>query len=260
MTTLPVLLLILGAVFALLFVVIAVIQVRRGNPAVNPVAGLLMVAAAGLFISYSIQGTEVYRPPLGAGVVLLIVAAALFSLERANGQGQSTYSLVSATAALMIITGAVLAPTIDGLVTNVIGNTLAPQNLSDEVAQARASASNRVNPVALTAGDPPPTPVLVAELPAQPTATPIEPTPTATPFTYEMPTPVPAICNGTVTANLNMREEPALDANRIDIIPEGTFINVFERDNSGEWLRVTFNQRRGWVSASIVNLEDACGL
>lgn len=244
-----------GAGLALVYIMLAVLRLRQPEARPGILAALLLIGTAGvLFASLSFEMAVANSVLLVSGSLLLLSAVVLV-IERLR-TSRIAYGVAGIGTAVLMIGAVFAVPYIEGGVQSVLdANT--ENELLQQVADARTrTASRAVLPVdeevELVVAD------ASAEPTEPPTREPIPPTITPTPFTYEMPTPVPPICNGTVTANLNFREAPELNADLIDVIPEGTVINIFERDESGDWLRTNYRDRRGWVSASIVSVEPGC--
>lgn len=97
-----------------------------------------------------------------------------------------------------------------------------------------------------------------------PTATPtprsleINPTPPPTEGTDPTPPPAEGI-PGTVeaAAGLNVRQGPALDAERIDGLNPGAPVTAIARDATGEWTKVRYgsDNREGWIYAPYVTWD-----
>ncbi|MEL7234140.1 MAG: SH3 domain-containing protein, partial [Chloroflexota bacterium] len=222
---------------------------------VNFLSGLLLVAATGLLVAVSTLDDGFTVFVMIAGVVLLIAGAVLIPMER-NATQKIGHGLSAIGVGIFILAAVFATPIIQNSLAGAAEQNAA-LDLSTRVAEARAAATNRSNL-------PPPVADASAVVPVgfeQQTAPSVmqpEPTLAPTPFAFELPTPVPAICNGIVNANLNFREAPDVNADRIDVIPEGAVINIYERDDSGEWLRTILDNRSGWVSASIVTVDGDC--
>lgn len=246
----------LGAGLALGYLILAVFRLRQSNAQPGLLASLLLVGAAGALVASHSLGSASASRVLWASGGFLLLSAVLLVVERFIAD-RTAYGVGGIGAAVLTMAAVFATPYIESGVEALTDGNPETQ-LLQQVAEAQTrTASRAVLPVDEGVE-------LVVEDDADaaptepPTRDPIPPTVTPTPFTYTMPTPVPPICDGTVTANLNFREEPDLNADIIDIIPEGTVINIFERDKSGEWLRASFRDRRGWVSASIVTLAPDC--
>lgn len=100
----------------------------------------------------------------------------------------------------------------------------------------------------------------------------LAPTATPTPRSLEVnPTPPPDVTAptepaeategipGTVeaAAGLNVRQGPALDAERIDGVNPGTPVTAIARDATGEWAKVRYgsDNREGWIYAPYVTWD-----
>jgi uncharacterized protein YgiM (DUF1202 family) len=93
---------------------------------------------------------------------------------------------------------------------------------------------------------------------ATPTATPTGPPPTATPSS-EPPAPSSAI---TVLApfRLNIRSEPILDSNVIDVLPFSTPTPAVGRNAANNWIQIKYGSTTGWVASWLVIATDNTNL
>ncbi|WP_177176376.1 peptidoglycan-binding protein [Piscibacillus halophilus] len=60
---------------------------------------------------------------------------------------------------------------------------------------------------------------------------------------------------GTVTDNLNFREGPSTNYDRITTIPNGSEIDIIGEHESG-WLNIQYNGTKGWVSGDYVDIKN----
>lgn len=248
-------LVLVGAVFALLYIVNAFVGVRRGDGAFSAVSGLVLIVAASLLVgAVAFAGASVVPVFIVSGVLLVASAVIYFMERRITHPGR--FGMGGVIAALLILGGVFATPYIDSGVESYFEDRQTT-DLVTQVAQARTAANSRAD-VPLQSADADSLPVIDFEAQPQPTRPTAEPTLTPTPFTYSLPTPVPPICNATVNANVNFREQPELTGDLITVIPEGAILNIYERDETGEWLQTIFDERRGWVSITVVTLEPGC--
>lgn len=252
-----------GALFALLYIASAFVSIRRKTPGFSGVSGLLLLVAAGTLVAAVVFFAAGATIPLVISGVLLVASLVLLAMER-SALGQAAYGTAGAFVAIFIAAAIFAVPFINGAFANAAAAN-AQDDLSTQVAEARRLTVNRSN-VPVQSDEADLLPVAQFEPEASATRVPLEPTVTPTPFTFELPTPVPPICNGTVNANVNFREQPDLTADLINVIPEGTVINIFEevQNDSGTWYRTTFedrfdgSNRTGWVSATVVSQQSDC--
>jgi len=254
-------LIIIGAITALGFAALAFNRVRQGNSGLPGFGSILLLATVGLLVAARALDAAAIVPVLIVAALFLIMGIGLLVYERRqeNVTGMAN-GIAGTTAAALVIVAALAMPLIEQVGDALAGGVedVRGAELLADVAQARTETALRSElPLA---GD-----TDVSFNPddfqqAEPSATraPLEPTVTPTPFTFELPTPVPAVCNGMVMANLNFRVDPSLSADLITVIPAETIINIFDADDSGEWLQTDYQQRRGWVSAAVVDLDPAC--
>jgi uncharacterized protein YraI len=80
--------------------------------------------------------------------------------------------------------------------------------------------------------------------------TPTQPQPTAQPTGFTI----------TTLANLNLRTAPATNSTSLVIIPRGQSATVVGRNTNASWLRVTYNNQTGWVSAAFVSANPPLDL
>jgi SH3-like domain-containing protein len=83
---------------------------------------------------------------------------------------------------------------------------------------------------------------------------------TGTPAQGSTPTTPSASTGPRVSVNLNLRSAPDLGAEVLAIIPRNSGIQVLGRSADSKWLRATFNNITGWVSASFVTGVDVNSL
>ncbi|MEM6281122.1 MAG: SH3 domain-containing protein [Chloroflexota bacterium] len=247
--------LILGVLSALLFIVSAFIAIVRKTVGVNIVSALLLVAATGLLVAVSTLNDGFTVFVMISAIVLLVAGIVLAVLER-NATQKIGHGLSAIGVGVFILAAIFGTPAIQSILGDAAEQNAA-LDLSTQVSEARAAATNRSNLPPPVADASAVVPVGFEQQTAPSVAQP-EPTIAPTPFTFELPTPVPPICNGIVNANLNFREAPDVNADRIDVIPEGAVINIYERDETGEWLRTILDNRSGWISASIVTIDGDC--
>ena len=83
-----------------------------------------------------------------------------------------------------------------------------------------------------------------------------QPSPGATPQLKVTPAPVaiPSVVFGTEGSGLSLRAEPSVDADRLDLMPDGAEIAVLEtREAEGrEWSRVRYDDLEGWAASEYI--------
>lgn len=157
------------------------------------------------------------------------------------------------------------------LISALAGPTIASTltQLTQE-AVATAQESNEANTVAMQPTEMPVqnAVVLVTNTPV-PTLTPeavavslSNPLPTRYVFTTPVPTATvvnTARCEGITENNLNLRAEPAADAELLLTIPHSMDVPVYGRNEESSWLYTDYDGVSGWVSADYVILSADCG-
>jgi hypothetical protein len=111
------------------------------------------------------------------------------------------------------------------------------------------------------------TPTSDATITRTPTAIPsLTPTPTITVIpTRTIPTATPTLpvaCEATTRENVNLRSGAGTTFERLATIPQGSRIEVEARTetDSGEWLRIRYNDQQGWISAEFARLDEGCNV
>jgi hypothetical protein len=93
----------------------------------------------------------------------------------------------------------------------------------------------------------------------------LTPTPTFTVIpTRTIPTATPTLrvsCEATTRENVNLRSGAGTEFQRLTTISQGVRVQVEGRteNTSGEWLRIRYEDQRGWISAQFAVLDDECG-
>ena len=64
-------------------------------------------------------------------------------------------------------------------------------------------------------------------------------------------------CRVTTTHDLNLRDDPSLNGNRVGRVRQGETLQAIER--SASWLRVNYRGAEGWISAYYVDAQGDCG-
>jgi hypothetical protein len=251
----------IGAITALGFAALAFNRIRQGKDGLPGLGGILLLVTAGVLVAARALDAAALVPVMIVVAVLLILGIGLLVYERrqVNVTGMAN-GIASTVTAVLILAAALAMPLIEqgaGAFVGTVEEARGAELLTD-VAQARTEVALRSAVPMADASVANFDPDNIQQAEPSPTRAPLEPTVTPTPFTFELPTPVPAVCNGMVMANLNFRVDPTLGADLITVIPAETIINIFDADDSGEWLQTDYQQRRGWVSASVVDLDPEC--
>lgn len=277
-------LLIISLIAALLYLLLSVFQAlrqRAGSTSFTTLLALVTLVTALLAVYLPVQlNADTFSLAVVLGAVLLAAGLVLVLLERRRPEHKPSDSrgiLAMATGVLLFVglfgvpyvarmvfpalsatPEAVVAPAspVDGSVALTSSGAASDAEVALEATTVPATAS--ATPVASTTPLPP-RPLLPS------------PTPTHTPVVIAtwVPTedaPVAAEnaqsadCVGFVQNNLNLRAEPALDGALLVTIPSSTALTIAGTSADGGWLRTTYGQMSGWVSADYVLLGDRCQL
>jgi uncharacterized protein YraI len=66
------------------------------------------------------------------------------------------------------------------------------------------------------------------------------------------------VCKVRVLQNVNFRAAPSITAARLGTIPFDTMLDVVGKSRDGTWWNVSYEGRRGWVSAEFVQADGDC--
>jgi hypothetical protein len=90
-------------------------------------------------------------------------------------------------------------------------------------------------------------------------------TPTNTRVLYASPTPtpsptLPSPCVAMLQYNVNLRAEPALDAQLLMTVSFDTVVSLFGQSEDGEWWFTEVNGQAGWLKGEFLTLTASCEL
>ncbi len=125
--------------------------------------------------------------------------------------------------------------------------------------------------VAAATGQPSPTRASATRVSATATTTPVTltpfpsptPRPTATPWTFVTRTPLPTAtdvtpCLVTTDFNLRLRTAPDREAETLAVIPFGTVLTAYGRNEGSTWWYIDFEDSRGWVDGEFLTRSANC--
>lgn len=70
------------------------------------------------------------------------------------------------------------------------------------------------------------------------------------------PAPIdPGTADAAVGITANLRKGPSVAYGVIEVVPQGTRVSVVGRSSSSEWLTVAFDEKEGWIFASLLSLN-----
>lgn len=111
-----------------------------------------------------------------------------------------------------------------------------------------------------------PTRVVPTATPQPPTLTPLPSAtrmPTATPWTFVTRTPLPTPtnvrpCLATTDFNLRLRAAPDREAETLVVIPFGTVVEVYGRNEASTWWYADFEEQSGWMDGEFLTRSANC--
>jgi hypothetical protein len=257
------LLILVGALFALLFILMAIVRTLRRATKITFVELLLAFLAALLPLAGLIVGSMSDTPeplPLRAGMIMgagLVVAGILIALlelrrEQRLKQSRGVFSIgigalvVLATFTVPITSQQILLPALATVTPISVG---AVQNTPTFEGSTRT-----------------PTATPTATLTATPTMTRTpRPTNTATATLYvyvtSTTTPSPTLaspCLALTKFNVNLRSKPEADATIEATIPFDNTISLYGHSEDLIWWYGQYQGKQGWLKAEFLNLTASC--
>lgn len=273
----PLLLLAAGGLFALLFVLHALIHTIRRTERIgfwDTLLGFLvtLVPLAALLANAQSETPLllVQSAVLGIALVLLSLSVLIVigELRRPQRLRQSR-GVFGVGAALLVIISTFTVPLVQSnfeLAAQAGSATPAPATV-DRQLSAQPSAASDTTITATGA----PTRTATSELPTLgPSATPTlaltstatatpTPSPTMTPtLTTSTPSPTLVDCQLVTNYNVNLRAAPDSAADVLLTIPFNTSVSAFGRNQDSTWWLVSYEGQTGWLSDNYVTGETSC--
>jgi len=279
------LLIIMGALFSLLFGINSILRAARGREKVSFFETLIAFLALVFPVLALVANNNAVQPlrlvnmaAIGMGVLVIVISVLTFLVER----GKPARPMAQRRSVLAVGIGLLLVAAT--FVVPVAAKLPSAAKNRNAAASAPANASN----------------VNVVEV-ASPTAKPVEVTPTQTPDVAlfqlsatptRLASPMPTATNtlfviatttqGTITEagqatgtmqaaavqitgctvvprqNVNLRSGPATTFDLLLTIPFSTTLSASAKTKAGDWWYVTYENQNGWVSADYVNADNIC--
>jgi 4-amino-4-deoxy-L-arabinose transferase-like glycosyltransferase len=269
----PLLLLAAGGLFALLFVLNALIHTIRRTERIGFWDTLLAFLITLVLLAALLANAQSETPlplvqtgVLGIALVLLglSVLIAIGELRRPQRLRQSR-GVFGVGAALLVIISTFTVPLLKSnfdLAAQAGVATATPtrgaQQSSPQASTASDTAATQTDTPVPTATSVPPTLAPSATPTLAPTSTPT-PAPTATriPATAT-PSPTLVDCQLLTNYNINLRAAPDAAADVLLTIPFNTSVSAFGRNQESTWWLVSYEGQTGWVSDDYVTGETAC--
>lgn len=288
-----ILMVIMGAVFGLLFLLNSIRRAIQGSEKVSFFETLLAFLAL-VFPVLALVNNNASTQPLrmvnmaaiGLGVIMVVVSIITFLIERRNtGRKLSQRrGVLGVGLGLLIVAATFIVPITSKL--QVPGRSAAnvanaPTDGSNVNVAEVGAASVAVNsptatlakPVAIVPTNTPD--VAMLQMSATPTRFPSPmPTATNTPFVIatttaqtvagtSQPTGQAAVaqgpsCMAVTRMNVNLRSGPATTYDLLLTIPFSTTLDVSAKDKAGDWWFVSYQDKTGWVSSEFVNADSNC--
>lgn len=252
-----------GALFALLFILVAVIRTLRKVAKITFVELLLIFLSVLLPLAGVIQGSMTDQPDpltiqfsrlLGIALLVLGVFIALLELRRAD-KLQHSRGVYGIGMGVLVLISTITVPLTSTQVLLPALATVTPIN----VAQIQTTP---------TSEGPTATATLTATTTHTPTAT-ITRTPrptgtaTATPFVFVTSTPLPTAtlpqpCLALTRFNVNLRAAPDENAAIEQTIPFDNTIALYGHSQDLVWWYGDFDGKQGWIKAEFLSLTTSC--
>jgi hypothetical protein len=287
-----VLLIAMGALFALLFIVNSLLRAAQGREKVSFFETLLAFLALTLPLLALVNNNASEQPlrlvnTAAIGIAVVVIVAGVMTLlveqrkpERKLSQRRSVLEigvgvlLVAATFAVPVVSQLIPStPVLPG--TGVVSSAALPDGELVNTGAAIGGGTAPEGEAALAPIGTPDAPVL--QMSATPTRLPsATPTPTNTPYLLLSPgtttgtpetaaattddaAPLPASdCWALVNYNLNLRSGPGMGYNRLLTIPYATTVSVSGRNEDSTWWFVTYDTQTGWVDGQYIMLTGEC--
>lgn len=257
------LLVLAGALFALFFILIAIIRTFRQSTKITFVELLLAFLAALLPLAGVIEGSMSDTPaplPLRAGMIIGVVLVvmgiviALLELRREQKlkQSRGIFSIgigalmVLATFTVPITSRQILLPALATVTPiNVAAIQITP-TLTGPTHTATTTPSATYTPTPTMTRTPRPTGTATATLYVYVTSTAL---PTAT---------LPSPCLALTKFNVNLRAKPEADAAIKVTIPFDNTISLYGHSEDSVWWYGEYQGKTGWIKAEFLSLTASC--
>jgi hypothetical protein len=261
--------LLIAVVCAVLFLLNIVIKTLLRKERVGFIDLLLALAAAMSFVvlltenaAQSVENVQTAQFVLLLGLAIVSVGLIMKVVEWARGWKQ-----FGTRGMLGVGTGALIALSTFSIpltAETFIIPTPTPIRIAQASAQTDVSASsaavatNTPRPTATATPRPSLTPAPTLTSTPRPTAT-----VTATRWTFATRTPLPTAtlvtpCLGSVDNNLRLRTEPNRESDTLVVIPFGTTIMIYGRNEPSTWWYTEHEGQQGWVDGEFLTLSAAC--
>ncbi len=257
------LLVLAGAVFALLFILIAVIRTLRNSSKITFVELLLAFLAALLPLAGVIEGSMGDTPaplPLQAvliiGGVLLVVGLliALLELRREQRLKQSR-GIFSFGIGLLLMVSTVTVPLTSRQILLPALATITPINIAQlQITSSPTGPTSTPTPIPTATNTPTPTQTRTP----RPTGT-----ATATRYVFVTSTPLPTAtlpspCLALTKYNVNLRVQPDENATIEQTIPYDNTLALYGHTEDSVWWYGEFEGKQGWLKAEFLTLTSSC--
>ncbi len=287
------LLVVMGAIFSLIFVVNSILRVLQAREKVSFFETLLAFLALVFPVlalvnnSASAQSLPlVNSAAMGLGVLVAVVSIITFLLERrkADRPLAQRRGVLGIGLGVLMVAATFVVPVASRLPqARLAANTAANapidgsnRNVADVVGTniiVDSPTATLAKPVVVVPTNTPA--VALLQMSATPTRFPSPmPTATNTPFIIATTTQDTAVdttqsagqsaavqitgCTAVVRKNVNLRSGPGTDYDRLLTIPFSTTLNVSAKNKAADWWFVSYQNETGWVSGEYVNVDAGC--
>lgn len=259
-----------GGIFALIYIINAIIQTVRHKTRIGFIQTWLAFLVVLLPLAGLVNNRLSENPvplertlslAIAAGLILLSVLVMLVELRRAERLKQSR-GLLGIGAGALIAIAVFSVPVIADYAFTVVQPTPTPLVIvaGSDAAITEAVEGEQSTPTPFPTPTPTGTPTLTPT--RRPTAV-TTATPTRYQFVTRTPPPTPTLpnpCLALVNFNLNLRTQPEADAEVLATIPYNNTITLFGRSADSIWWYGDYEGEAGWVKGEFLTLSTSCDL
>jgi hypothetical protein len=256
-----------GGIFALLYIVNAIIQIIRQKTRIGFVQTWLAFLVVGLPLAGLVSNRLSDNPiplertlALGIAVGLIVLSLILLLMElRRPERLKQSRGLLGIGAGVLIAVATFSVPAIADYAFAAVQPTSTPLIIVS--GSAEITSEPGADPVTSTPSrTPTPTATVTSSPTRRPTAV-ATVTPTRYQFVTRTPLPtatLPSPCLALANFNLNLRAQPEADAEVLATIPFNNTITLFGRSADSIWWYGEYEGDAGWVKGEFLALSTSC--
>lgn len=257
-----------GGIFALFYIINAIIQIVRQKTRIGFVQTWLAFLVVLLPVLGLVNNTLSEDPiPLGrtlalgtaAGLIVLSLILMLVELRRPERLKQSR-GVLGIGAGVLVAISTFSVPAIADYAFAAVQPTLTPLMVAAGSAAENTSEPGEESATFTPSRTPTPTATATSTPTRRPTAV---ATATATRYQFVTRTPLPTLtlpspCLALANFNLNLRAQPEADADVLATIPFNNTIALFGRSSDSVWWFGEYEGTSGWVKGEFLALSTSC--